>query len=240
MKTYFPSAKEIQPNWRLLDATDQKLGRLATLAAHLLMGKDDPRYTPFMDLGTHVIVVNAAKISISGSKLSQKEYHRYTGYPGGLRTESLANLMRKNPEMVIRRAIERMLPKNKLGHAMGKKLRVYRMDVLPHEAQAPTVVTISRKVSRPASETQAIEAAFDRWISSLNHAERNLVVVRTSSEGFSPVQLREEIRRGTAVGRMISRSLCRLQVFDFGNEQSRVPSIEAEAEPSKLGESAAS
>jgi large subunit ribosomal protein L13 len=137
MSTYFPKAGEIVRKWYVVDASEQTLGRLASQVARILMGKENPKYTPFLDTGDHVIVINAEKIKTSGVKSEQKVYHRYTGYPGGLRTEDFNKLIVRKPEMIIEQAILRMLPKSKLGRQMIGKLNVYRGDKHPHEAQKP-------------------------------------------------------------------------------------------------------
>jgi large subunit ribosomal protein L13 len=137
MSTYFPKQGEIARKWFVVDASGQTLGRLATRVANILSGKVSPRYTPFIDAGDHVIVINADKVRLTGMKANAKLYHHYTGYPGGLRTEEFTKRMQRKPEMVIQQAVQGMLPKSKMGKAMGKKLKVYRGDKHPHEAQQP-------------------------------------------------------------------------------------------------------
>jgi large subunit ribosomal protein L13 len=137
MSTYFPKQGEIARKWYVVDATGHTLGRLATRVARILAGKDNPRYTPFIDMGDHVIVVNADKIRLTGLKSEKKVYHHYTGFPGGMRDEEFAKRFARKPESVVQDAIVGMLPKNKLGRAMAKKLKVYRGDKHPHEAQGP-------------------------------------------------------------------------------------------------------
>jgi large subunit ribosomal protein L13 len=137
MSTYFPKQGEIVRKWYVVDAADQTLGRLASRVAHILMGKENPRYTPFLDTGDHVVVINAEKVRTTGMKAEQKVYQHYTGYPGGLRTEEFKKLSVRKPEMIIEQAVERMLPKSKLGKQMISKLNVYRGDKHPHQAQKP-------------------------------------------------------------------------------------------------------
>ncbi|MBV8053173.1 MAG: 50S ribosomal protein L13 [Acidobacteriaceae bacterium] len=137
MSTYFPKAGEIARKWYVVDASGQTLGRLASQVARRLMGKENPRYTPFLDTGDHVIVINAEKVKITGMKAEQKVYQRYTGYPGGLRTEGFRNRFAKRPDMIIEQAVLRMLPKSKLGRQMISKLKVYRGEKHPHQAQKP-------------------------------------------------------------------------------------------------------
>ena len=137
MKTYSAKPGEIQRDWYVVDADGQTLGRLASQVARILMGKENPRYTPFMDTGDHVIVINAEKIRTTGVKAESKVYQHYTGYPGGLRTESYKKRMDRKPEAVIEAAVKRMLPKNKLAAHMLSKLNVYKGDKHPHQAQKP-------------------------------------------------------------------------------------------------------
>jgi large subunit ribosomal protein L13 len=137
MSTYFPKEGEIVRKWFVVDATGLPLGRLASKVARILMGKESPKYTPFIDTGDHVIVVNAEAVKITGMKAEQKTYHHYTGYPGGIRAEKMDKRMARKPELVIEKAVSRMLPKNKLGKQMFTKLNVYRGDKHPHQAQKP-------------------------------------------------------------------------------------------------------
>jgi large subunit ribosomal protein L13 len=139
MSTYFPKG-EIARKWYVIDASGQTLGRLATRVARILSGKNNPRYTPFLDTGDHVVVLNAEKVKLTGLKAESKMYRRYTGYPGGLREEEYVKLLSRKPEAIVQQAILGMLPKSKLGRAMGKKLKVYRGDKHPHQAQQPVAV----------------------------------------------------------------------------------------------------
>ncbi len=137
MKTYATKASEIERGWWLVDATDQTLGRVASRIATLLEGKHKPIYSPHLDTGDHVVVVNAARVKVTGNKLIQKRYYRHSGYPGGLREESLQALLARKPELVIERAVRGMLPRNRLGRAMFRKLKVYAGPNHPHQAQQP-------------------------------------------------------------------------------------------------------
>jgi len=137
MSTYFPKAGEIVRKWYVVDASGQTLGRLASQVARILMGKENPRYTPFLDTGDHVVIINADKVKVTGMKAEQKSYHHYTGYPGGLRSEDFRERFARKPEMVIEDAVKRMLPKSKLGRQMISKLKIYRGEKHPHEAQKP-------------------------------------------------------------------------------------------------------
>jgi large subunit ribosomal protein L13 len=137
MKTFVPQKKDIVQNWWLIDAEGKVLGRLATEIAVLLQGKKNPGFVRFMDSGDYVIVVNAEKVMVTGKKLEQKKYYTHSGYPGGIREKTLKELMEKSPEEVIRKAVRGMIPRNKLGRAMFKKLKVYSGPDHPHEAQKP-------------------------------------------------------------------------------------------------------
>jgi len=137
MKSYVPGAKDIRSEWHVVDAKGQVLGRLASRVARMITGKHRPSYTPFLNTGDHVIVVNADKIRLTGRKPAAKMYHHHTGYPGGLRSIAAGDLLAKNPERVVREAVFGMLPKSKLGRAMRKMLRVYRGAQHPHQAQQP-------------------------------------------------------------------------------------------------------
>lgn len=136
-KTFSAKEIDIERNWWVVDATDKTLGRLATQIATRLRGKDKPIFTPHVDCGDFVIVVNAEKIHVTGRKLDQKMYYRHSGYPGGLKTISLRDQLEKHPERVIRTAVRGMLPKNKLGRRIRSKLKVYAGPDHPHEAQQP-------------------------------------------------------------------------------------------------------
>lgn len=137
IKTYSPKLADIQREWYVVDAKNQTLGRLATQIAQLLRGKHKPIFTPHMDVGDFVIVVNADKIRVTGDKLETKFYYRHSGYPGGLTTISLRDQFARHPERVIRAAVRGMLPKNKLGRQQLKKLKIYTTATHPHEAQRP-------------------------------------------------------------------------------------------------------
>jgi len=143
MPTYFPKG-EIARKWYVVDANGHTLGRLASRVARILSGKENPRYTPFIDTGDHVIVINAGKVKLSGLKAESKVYRHYTGFPGGLREEEYKKRFERKPELVVEDAILGMLPKSKLGKSMGKKLKVYRDDKHTHAAQKPEALEIAR------------------------------------------------------------------------------------------------
>ena len=142
MPTVIPKESEIERRWFVVDAQGQVLGRLASRVASILRGKHKPTFTPHLDLGDHVVVINAEKIHLTGRKLTDKVYRWHTGYIGGLREVTAGTMLRSHPERVIEWAVEGMLPKNRLGRAMAKKLRVYRGADHPHAAQQPTVLEI--------------------------------------------------------------------------------------------------
>jgi len=142
MSTEFPSKGSIQRNWHVIDAQDVVLGKLASKAAMLLMGKTKPTYTTFMDTGDHVIVINAAKVKVTGRKEEDKMYRHFTGYPGGLVEKSLKRVRTERPVRLVEDAIFGMLPKTKLGKQMYRKLKVYAGDKHPHAAQNPAALTV--------------------------------------------------------------------------------------------------
>jgi len=145
MSTYFPKQGEIARKWYVVDAAGKTLGRLATQVASILAGKDNPRYTPFIDVGDHVVVINADKIRVTGLKSEAKVYRHYTGYPGGLREEDFRKRFARKPESIVQEAVQGMLPKTKMGRAMAKKLKVYRGDKHPHEAQKPQALALAKR-----------------------------------------------------------------------------------------------
>jgi large subunit ribosomal protein L13 len=149
MSTYFPSGKELAGNrkWYVVDAAGQTVGHLASEVASILTGKRNPQWTPFMDMGDHVIVINARKAVLKGSKIDQKVYRHHTLYPGGLREISAKEMFAKKPEQVITLAIKGMLPKSKLGRAMAKKLKVYADADHPHTAQRPQAHSLTSKTN---------------------------------------------------------------------------------------------
>jgi large subunit ribosomal protein L13 len=142
MKTYVATPTDRQRDWYVVDAEGKTLGRLATGIADALRGKRKPEYTPHVDTGDFVIVVNADKIEVSGRKREQKTYYRHTGYPGGIRSRSLNEMLERNPEEVIRKAVKGMLPRNRLGRAQLRKLKVYAGPDHPHAAQQPKPLEI--------------------------------------------------------------------------------------------------
>jgi len=140
MKTYWP--KEIKRNWWLIDADGKVLGRMASKIALLLMGKRKPDYSPHIDGGDFVVVINADRVVLTGNKWKKKLYYRHSGYPGGLKVMTAEEMRNRNPEEIIRLAVKRMLPKNKLGRRMLKRLKVYAGDSHPHKAQNPQALNI--------------------------------------------------------------------------------------------------
>ena len=143
-RTYTPKASEIQRGWVIIDATDVVLGRLASHAAAILRGKNKATFTPHMDMGDFVIIVNADKVALTGSKLAQKKAYRHSGYPGGLKAVGYAEMLDRFPVRTVEKAIRGMLPKNSLGRAQIKKLKVYAGPTHPHAAQQPTPYTFDQ------------------------------------------------------------------------------------------------
>ena len=142
MKTYHAKPGEVEREWLLIDATDQVLGRVATKAAQILKGKHKPQYTPHVDTGDFVIIINADKIRVTGTKAAAKEYYRHSGFPGGLKSETFTEAMEKHPERVIEHAVKGMLPHNKLGDKIRTHLYVYEGAEHPHAAQNPQPVEL--------------------------------------------------------------------------------------------------
>lgn len=141
-KTYLPPVDSIERKWYVIDAADQRLGRLATEIAQIIRGKNKPTYTPHMDTGDFVIVVNADKVAVTGKKGEQKIYRRHSGRPGGMKTETFDQLQSRVPERIIEKAVKGMLPKNTLGRQLFTKLKVYSGPTHPHQAQEPEVLKI--------------------------------------------------------------------------------------------------
>ena len=142
MKTFSAKGETVQRDWYVVDAAGKTLGRLSSELALRLRGKHKPIFTPHVDTGDYMVVVNAEKIAVTGNKLADKKYHRFTGYVGNLKTQTLSNLLASHPERVIEIAVKGMLPKNALGRAMYRKLKVYAGPSHPHEAQQPQVLDI--------------------------------------------------------------------------------------------------
>lgn len=142
--TYMPTREEALANrrWFVIDARGQVLGRLATRVANLLRGKERPTFTPHVDCGDFVVVVNAAELTLTGKKGEQKTYYRHTGYPGGIRTAVAGQVLQQRPERVLKAAVVGMLPKNRLGRQLAKKLKIYRGAEHPHASQQPTTIAI--------------------------------------------------------------------------------------------------
>jgi large subunit ribosomal protein L13 len=142
-KTYLPSQESIERNWYVVDASQQRLGRLATEIAMVLRGKNKPTFTPHLDTGDFVVVINAEKVQVTGKKGSQKLYRRHSGRPGGMKTETFDKLQARIPERIIEQAVKGMLPKNTLGRQLFTKLKVYAGTDHPHQAQMPQVMTVN-------------------------------------------------------------------------------------------------
>ena len=147
-KTYTPKVGDVPHAWHVVDADGLVLGRLASQVATILRGKHKPAFTPHLDLGDHVVVVNAARVRLTGHKEEQEAYFRHSGYPGGARWTPLAEMLEKKPEEVVRLAVRGMLPKNRLGRAIMKKLKIYRGPEHPHAAQMPEPLAIGGGAKR--------------------------------------------------------------------------------------------
>jgi large subunit ribosomal protein L13 len=146
--TYTPKASEIEHDWYVIDAEGMVLGRLSTEVARLLRGKHKPTFTPHIDTGDHVIIVNADKVVLTANKADTKLVHTHSGYPGGIKTRSYGDLLAKKPEDAIRRSIKGMLPKNRLGRSMISKLKIYRGPTHPHAAQKPETLSLEHARAR--------------------------------------------------------------------------------------------
>jgi large subunit ribosomal protein L13 len=142
MKTYTPTPKDIDRPWVVVDATDKVLGRLASAVAQRLRGKHNAEFAPHLDTGDFVVIVNAEKIRVTGNKLDQKRYYKHTGHPGGIKSKTLREMLDKKPELVLTKAVKGMLPKNRLGRQLMKKLKVYAGPAHPHEAQGPQTLDV--------------------------------------------------------------------------------------------------
>ncbi|HMG62348.1 MAG TPA: 50S ribosomal protein L13 [Streptosporangiaceae bacterium] len=154
MRTFSPKAADIQRQWHVIDAADVVLGRLASQSAILLRGKHKPIFAPHVDTGDFVVIINASKVALTGNKLQDKRAYRHSGYPGGLRSVSYADLMARNPEKAVEKAVRGMLPKNTLGRHQLSKLKVYAGPEHPHQAQMPVPFEITQvdQVGRPAAK----------------------------------------------------------------------------------------
>lgn len=146
MRTLFAKKDEIQKKWYLIDAQDVVLGRLAVTVADHLLGKNKPTYTPNVDTGDYIVVINAEKVKLTGKKLDNKVYYRHSGYPGGIKSETARERLSQHPERVITAAVWGMLPKGRLGRAIIKKLKVYKGDEHPHQAQKPEILAVGKTV----------------------------------------------------------------------------------------------
>lgn len=155
MSTFVPSGKNIDRKWYVVDANGQTLGRLATKAASVLSGKLNPKYVPYIDMGDHVIVINAEKVRLTGLKSQSKVYRRYTGFPGGLREESFVKLLARRPEAIVEQAVKGMLPKSKMGRQMATKLKVYKGGQHPHLAQQPVAMDFHASNAPKAAKATA-------------------------------------------------------------------------------------
>ncbi len=148
MKTYMMKKEDVKRNWYVIDAAGENLGRVASLAAHVLRGKHKPTYTPHVDCGDYVIIINASKVELTGNKLNNKIYYNHSGYPGGLRERTAKEMKEKYPVEMVERAVKGMLPHNRLGRSMYKKLFVYESNDHKHEAQKPEIIKVGGKYGK--------------------------------------------------------------------------------------------
>jgi len=208
--TYFPSGKDIVRRAYVIDATNLRVGRLANEAVRLLMGKDRPDFTPFLDMGAHVIVVNAARVILTGDKREKKVYFRYTGYPGGLRRDRYEDVMAKHPERVIELAIKGMLPKSRLGRRMAKRLRVYGEGQHPHQNLQPVTFKCQRMGLQDFEEFyKALTIEFLDWASALPESEREAPSVQMGREQYSPARIALELEQRSPFGEHFCRMMYR-------------------------------
>ena len=194
-RTYSPRASEIERSWFVVDATGQRLGTLASRVAQVLAGKHKPTYATHIDVGDHVIVLNAARIDIGGAKTDQKIYSRHSGYPGGLRQETLGHLLERRPEEVIRRAVKGMLPRTRLGAQQLRKLKIYAGGDHPHEAQVPVPLPGSRAT---AQETTVTEAKPTGEVDATETQAAAEVTAAEESAGTEPAAAEEAAAEETA------------------------------------------
>jgi large subunit ribosomal protein L13 len=219
MTTRFPSGKDLIRSWRLIDARGLTLGRLASNVAQILMGKDHPMYTPFLDLGDRVIIFNAAEIVVSGNKRRTKIYYHYTGYPGGLRSETLGDRLRSHPEEVLRDAVWGMLPKSKLGRRMRRKLRVFRNEVPPsfqevNVRKGRDVTVRGEKISLAHYDAFRARIISDMgdWIDSLPPSRRSRSkLLYFGAEGVRPIELLRHLRNNTELGKRFIETMYKLE-----------------------------
>jgi large subunit ribosomal protein L13 len=157
VKTYTPKTTDVEHRWWLVDAEGEILGRLATRVASVLRGKHKVQFSPHADVGDHVVVVNAARVAVTGNRMADKLYRRHSGYPGGLREETMGDLMARRPERVVRLAVEGMLPHNRLGRHLARRLTIYAGPDHPHQGQAPTPLALRGPVTPAESAEEASE-----------------------------------------------------------------------------------
>ncbi len=195
MKTFQASAGQVAPQWYVIDATDQVVGRLAAQIAPILMGKHRPTYTPHIDTGDFVVVLNVEKVVFTGQKWQQKSYQRYTGWPGGQREEAAWKLLERRPERILELAVQRMMPKSKLGRHMLGKLKLYVGTDHPHQAQQP--IPLEAKSGRPASSgmivatPQVVNPPRDRKKKGKPQAVAGVVSAATEAALSSPAPVEQ-------------------------------------------------
>jgi large subunit ribosomal protein L13 len=218
MSTTIPSGIDIPRKWRMIDATGLTLGRLASTVAQILMGKQNPLYTPFLDMGDRVIVFHAAKIQVTGRKRRDKVYRHYSGYPGGLKQRTLGERLEKDPEGVIQDAVRGMLPKTRLGRAMFRKLHVYR-------EETPITLLTSINERRPESAHFRTRVMRDmrQWVASLTPAAQSKAAVYVNNQMYSAKDLLDEITKDTPLGRKFVEAFFELENLDDSEEYTQGP-----------------
>jgi large subunit ribosomal protein L13 len=206
--TYFPSGKNIERQSYVIDASGQRLGRVASEAARLLMGKNRPDFTPFLDTGAHVIIVNAAKVKITGQKRNQKVYYRYTGFPGGLRQQKYSEAAAQKPEQVVRLAIDGMLPKTKLGRKMSRRLRVYAEKHHPHPNLQPENHYCASMDLRDFGEFyRVLDREYAQHVKRMSDEEAARTSVTMGAKQYTPRRIASELRQHSEFGEKFARMM---------------------------------
>jgi len=220
MRTEFVSAKEVEHKWYLVDAASRVLGRLASEIAQLLIGKYEPWYAPSSDMCVHVVIINADKVVVTGKKERKKEYYRYTGYPGGMRSESYAKRATRKPELILRSAVFGMLPKTILGKRMKKRLIIYAGSSHLHQAQRPLPINFFRSGPNGSNEFKEVVVEWlNAWLDALPADQRSVPVLFYGECGMTVAAIREEVTAGTEFGKDFARSMHKLKINREGGKR---------------------
>jgi large subunit ribosomal protein L13 len=226
--TYFPSGTNIERQSFVIDATGQRLGRLASEVAQLLMGKNRPDYTPFLDLGAHVIIVNVDRVQVTGQKAKHKTYYHYTGFPGGLRQSSYSDLKEKNPRRLVERAVRRMLPKTKLGRNMITRLRVYRKDDHPHKNLKPVAyVCASLDLGNYDTFRRVLTQEVSVWLKGMSEEEKNQDTVQIGPESYSPRRIAKELEQNSSFAETFAQMMYDFHFLSASDQREKKESIAA-------------